>query len=183
MIKLKNLVQRILKKHIDPNTGVPEAVLLGWCDNKNASEHISRYILASKLACGRVLNVASGSCYGSGILERSSNVERVINVDIDEDLLLFGAKVYGATGIVADATQLPFIEEYFDTVVSLETLEHIKDRDRFISNIKSSLRKGGFLILSTPNKLYSSPFIPKGELDADVNILDSYKKDKGIFRS
>lgn len=161
MAKLVNLVQRILRRHIDPNTGIPEAILLGWCDSETASEHISRYILASRLARGMVLNVASGSCYGSGILERSSNVQRVVNVDIDEDLILFGARVYSATGLVADATQLPFREESFDTVVSLETLEHIKDQERFIQNIRSSLRKGGYLILSTPNKLYTSPLLPK----------------------
>jgi SAM-dependent methyltransferase len=49
----------------------------------------------------------------------------------------------------------------FDSVVSLETLEHIRDQRAFLDNVKDSLKKSGKLILSTPNKMYTSPFLPK----------------------
>jgi len=63
--------------------------------------------------------------------------------------------------VCADATHLPFKERCFDTVVSLETLEHIKDQKTFLNNIKVCLKRNGKLILSTPNKMYSSPLLPK----------------------
>jgi len=63
--------------------------------------------------------------------------------------------------VCADATHLPFKERCFDTVVSLETLEHIKDQKAFLNNIKVCLKRNGKLILSTPNKMYSSPLLPK----------------------
>jgi len=63
--------------------------------------------------------------------------------------------------VCADATHLPFRKQAFNCVVSLETLEHIRDQRVFLDNIKGSLKKGGRLILSTPNKLYASPFLPK----------------------
>ena len=63
--------------------------------------------------------------------------------------------------VCADATHLPFKERCFDTVVSLETLEHIKDQRAFLYNIKVCLKRNGRLILSTPNKMYSSPLLPK----------------------
>jgi len=61
----------------------------------------------------------------------------------------------------ADATHLPFRKQVFDSVVPLETLEHIRDQRAFLDNVKNSLKKSGKLILSTPNKMYTSPFLPK----------------------
>jgi len=162
MIKLTDLIQRILVKHIDPYTKTPELILLGYCSNETASEHISRYYLASKFAHGVVLDVASGTCYGSSILKRARGVKMVISVDIDRDVLRYGRIVYDADYVCADATHLPFRKQAFDSVVSLETLEHIRrDQKAFLDNIKGSLKKGGKLILSTPNKMYSSLFLPK----------------------
>jgi len=161
MSKLTNLIQRILIKHTDPRTGAFELILLGYCDNKIASKHISRYYLASKLAHGVVLDVASGTCYGSSILRRVSDVKIVVSVDMDCDVLRYGRIVYGADCVCADATHLPFRKHVFDSVVSLETLEHIRDQRAFLNNVKDSLKKGGKLILSTPNKMYASPFIPR----------------------
>jgi len=63
--------------------------------------------------------------------------------------------------VCADATHLPFRKQAFDSVVSLETLEHIRDQRAFLDNVKDSLKKSGKLILSTPNKMYTSPFLPK----------------------
>ena len=161
MTKLTDLIQRILVKHINPYTKTPELILLGYCSNETAGEHISRYYLASKFAHGVVLDVASGTCYGSSILKRASGVKMVISVDIDRDALRYGRIVYAADCVCADATHLPFRKHVFDSVVSLETLEHIRDQRAFLDNVKDSLKKGGKLILSTPNKMYTSPFIPK----------------------
>jgi SAM-dependent methyltransferase len=161
MTELIDLIHKILTKHTDPLTKSPELILLGYCSNETASEHLSRYLLASKFAHGVVLDVASGTCYGSSILKRADDVNIVVSVDIDLDLLTFGRMVYNADCVCADATYLPFRKQAFNCVVSLETLEHIRDQRVFLDNIKGSLKKGGRLILSTPNKLYASPFLPK----------------------
>ena len=161
MEKLSNLIHRILIKHIDPLTKSPELILLGYCSNETASEHLSRYLLASKFAHGLVLDVASGTCYGSSILKRTDDVKMVVGIDIDMDVLNYGRIVYDAECVCADATRLPFRKHAFDSVVSLETLEHIRDPKLFLDNVKDSLKKGGKLILSTPNKMCTSPFLPK----------------------
>jgi len=156
-----DLINRILIKHTDPLTKSPELILLGHCSNETASEHLSRYLLASKFAHGLVLDVASGTCYGSSILKRADNVKMVVSVDIDYDVLKYGRIVYDADCVCADATHLPFRRHAFDSIVSLETLEHVRDQRLFLKNVKDSLKKGGKLILSTPNKMYTSPFLPK----------------------
>jgi SAM-dependent methyltransferase len=85
----------------------------------------------------------------------------VVSVDIDRDALRYGRIVYSVDCVCADATHLPFRKQVFDSVVSLETLEHIRDQRVFLDNVKNSLKKSGKLILSTPNKMYTSPFLPK----------------------
>jgi SAM-dependent methyltransferase len=44
---------------------------------------------------------------------------------------------------------------------TIETIEHIRDQMAFLDNIKCSLKQGGKLILSTPNKIITSPFLLK----------------------
>jgi hypothetical protein len=60
MAKLIALIHKILIKHIDPSTKSPELILLGYCSNEAAGEHLSRYLFASKFVHGVVLDVASG---------------------------------------------------------------------------------------------------------------------------
>lgn len=160
-VKVTDLVQKILAKHTDQSTRCPEVILLGYCDSEVASEHLSRYTFASGLARGVVLDCASGSCYGSSMLRRSKAVDFVISVDMDEDLLRYGKLVYGDDCVLADAIHLPFRYESFDSIVSIETIEHLDNPGLFLDNIKFCLKRGGKVVLSTPNKLYTSPFIPK----------------------
>jgi len=108
-----------------------------------------------------VLDLGSGTCYGSSILRRGGTVKRVVSVDIDEDFVKYGKIVYGIEDcVVADATSLPFRNQCFDTVVSIETIEHTSGK-ALLDEVRSCLRAGGTLVLSTPNKLYSSPFVPR----------------------
>lgn len=161
MAKLSKLVQKILSECVDLKTGSRETPLLGWCDNEAASRNISRYVFAANFAHGLVLDLAAGSCYGSSILAKNGSVRKVVSVDINRNLLQYGVIVHKTESCVqADATSFPFKEEVFDTVVSLETLEHIRNQDKFIRNIRTCLKDGGVLILSTPNKFWSSPFLP-----------------------
>lgn len=88
-------------------------------------------------------------------------VKYVVSVDLDLDLLAYGRLVYGAEAVRASAVLLPFRERAFDVVVSLETLEHLSDVGSFLGGVKRVLKGEGWFILSTPNKLYSSPFLPR----------------------
>jgi ubiquinone/menaquinone biosynthesis C-methylase UbiE len=56
-----------------------------------------------------------------------------------------------ATAVVADIENIPFDNESFDMVVSLETLEHVPDPDRALGELVRVTRRGGRLIVTTPN--------------------------------
>lgn len=48
--------------------------------------------------------------------------------------------------------EFPFKKEHYDLVVSQEVIEHIEDQARYLEVAAAILKKGGYLILTTPNK-------------------------------
>jgi len=46
---------------------------------------------------------------------------------------------------------IPFKDQYFDTVIAAEIIEHLYDTDQFIKEIKRVLKDNGVLVMSIPN--------------------------------
>ena len=46
---------------------------------------------------------------------------------------------------------LPYEDEFFDTVVVVDMLEHVEDEAHFVDELLRVLKKGGRLIINTPN--------------------------------
>lgn len=118
-------------------------------------EHIVRYEAAVPLVKGKiVLDIASGSGYGSDLL--STSAAKVFGVDVNKDAIAYATKNYASrktTFTLGDATAIPLDDDSVDVVVSFETLEHIEDYEKFMSEISRVLRPDGLLILSTPNEI------------------------------
>jgi len=118
--------------------------------------HLHRYLITSRFVKNKiVLDAASGEGYGSFIL--SKNAKKVFGVDIDEKTILQAKEKYKKEKIDfinANVTNLPFRENFFDVIISFETIEHLSKGDgiKFLEQIKKILKKDGILILSTPNK-------------------------------
>jgi len=117
-------------------------------------EHVARYNFASKyIESKKVLDIACGSGYGSEIL-LEKGAKYVIGCDISEEAINYGKKHYQKENmefITNDIKKLDFSDEEFDCIVSFETLEHVKDQEKVMTELKRVLKKGGTLIISTPN--------------------------------
>jgi len=129
-----------------------------------AFEHFHRYCLARDLAVGRnILDVASGEGYGSALL---ADVARsVVGVELDAASVKHAREAYPRENLrflEGDATRMPLPDACVDMVVSFETLEHLGDHDRFLSEVRRVLRPGGLFLVSTPDRdVYSAPGQPK----------------------
>ncbi|MFC1924391.1 methyltransferase domain-containing protein [Chloroflexota bacterium] len=119
----------------------------------------NRYAFASKYVCDKVvLDIACGPGLGtSQFLKSGANI--VIGGDISLYALKQAIKLCGKNVfLLTSAENLPFKDESVDTVVSLETIEHLKSPEHFLSECIRVLRPTGTLICSTPNKKALSPF-------------------------
>lgn len=59
---------------------------------------------------------------------------------------------------VGDASQLPYPDDYFDVLLSVEAISHYRDSGSFIKEANRVLKKNGVLIISDANN-GSNPFI------------------------
>jgi len=126
-------------------------------DDEDFMQHLTRYVFAKKYCSGRVLDMACGVGYGSYFLCSATNVESVIGADISEPAISFGSKTFTNSKLryqIESAIQTDFPDGSFDTIVSLETIEHIRELALFMKEIKRLLRAQGIFIVSLPNKKF-----------------------------
>lgn len=133
-------------------------------ENLNKQEelcHITRYEFASNYVKDKiVLDAGCGTGYGSRILKHNG-ASLVIGVDYSEEAISYARKNYGTKDVLFYTCNLSgdidFTKEvginHFDVIASIEVIEHTPSPDIYLSNLDKLLTKGGFIILSTPNRL------------------------------
>lgn len=82
----------------------------------------------------------------------------VVGMDISQDSVKFAYKnsriKEKCDFVVADTSYLPFKKGCFDTIVMSEVLEHLYCQKQVLKEIKKLLKYQGYLILTTPNRVY-----------------------------
>jgi glycosyltransferase involved in cell wall biosynthesis/SAM-dependent methyltransferase len=121
-------------------------------------EHLHRYVVIARLVAGKdVLDIASGEGFGSSML--SQTARSVIGIDISEQAVDHAQQKYGNSSLrfeTGSATSITLPDASVDVAVSFETIEHIQDHAKMLTELKRVLRPGGVLVMSTPDKaIYS----------------------------
>jgi 2-polyprenyl-3-methyl-5-hydroxy-6-metoxy-1,4-benzoquinol methylase len=114
--------------------------------------HLERYRYACKHVTGNVMDAACGVGYGSEMLAECSTVLSVTGVDVDGPSIAYAKQNY-ASGKVSyhhgDILQYP-AKRAFDSIVSLETIEHVFRPRDLVAKFCQLLKPGGMLIASVP---------------------------------
>ena len=118
--------------------------------------HRRRYAIARRHARGAVLDLACGLGYGASLLNGDGRLTYT-GADVDAESVRSAAREFGRFGrfLALDGNRpLPFDDETFDTVCSLETIEHLEREAQaaFFAELVRVLRPGGRLVISTPNR-------------------------------
>jgi len=118
--------------------------------------HVGRYrFAASQVPDGaNVLDLGCGSGYGAFILASLSTAAAVRAVDVDARAVAYARKHYPHPQVrhgTLTGSLLLGADARYDMIVCLETIEHIEDDVRALTEIARVLRPGGRLVMSTPN--------------------------------
>lgn len=115
-------------------------------ENTSKNTHNVVYeLLAEEAGCRKVLDVPCGAgAFTKRLLDRGV---RVVAADCQNILQTGGADF----ARVDMNERLPFAEDEFDAVVCIDGIEHINRPFDFIDECRRITRRGGVLIISTPN--------------------------------
>jgi len=98
-----------------------------------------------------VLDIACGEGYGTRVL--SLKARQTTGADSDRATISKAKYLHQGDDIkfeVQDATRTTCLDNSFDLIASMETIEHIKDVNLYLNEMKRILKDSGLFILSTP---------------------------------
>jgi ubiquinone/menaquinone biosynthesis C-methylase UbiE len=156
----------------------PERIVPGAAEPGVDAVHLKRYEFAAPLVADlRVLDASCGVGYGTARL--AAKAASVIGVDVSTEAIEYARSHYGAPNLsfaVMDVGALEFGDASFDVVTSFETIEHVDDAERMLTEFARVLVENGVLVVSTPQvqRTTTSPTNPYHHVEysrADFELL------------
>ncbi len=133
---------------------IPELLQSGEATGEESLRlHLARYEFAATHAhAGRVLDLACGVGYGTFLLAERRPDITALGVDVSPEAIDYARQRYAHSRIsfvVADA--MTFHDpKGFDSIVSLETIEHLPAPELFFHHLVGQLIPGGVVVASVP---------------------------------
>lgn len=122
--------------------------------SKGYGEERKKSLINMAKEIGGVNTFVDAGCSDGEVTEaiiNKINADRVIGLDIDKSALS-KARKRGIDAKKCDLNQkIPLKSDSIDLIVSIETIEHLIDVDRFIDEVKRVLKTGGYFIVTTEN--------------------------------
>ena len=150
-------------------------------DDSNSLKRIliARYGIASEVVSGSVVDAACGYGYGMSMLLQNSRVEKITGIELDKTVIAYASEKMkehrNARFICSDleTCEVPAC----DWVVTLETVEHLREPVRFVDKLKQIC--SGIVIsvpiLYTPNPHHVWTHFEPEEIDG---WFDGWNKTK-----
>lgn len=131
----------------------------GRSGDRIEADHMARYKFAAKYVRGKsVLDIACGTGYAAPILI-DAGATSYHGGDIQQLLIDHAKNNYNGDNInfdIQDLTKLNKINQY-EVITCFETIEHIQEYQLCLDNLYKALRPNGILLVSSPNRIITSP--------------------------
>jgi 2-polyprenyl-3-methyl-5-hydroxy-6-metoxy-1,4-benzoquinol methylase len=111
-------------------------------------DHVNRYRFAERYVTGRTLDAACGCGYGSKILLETAS--EVVGVDDSIEAIEWAREFFRGPQFIKGRIEESPWSGQFETVVSLETLEHLQEPEEALKAFRRACV--GTLIASVPNE-------------------------------
>ncbi len=108
----------------------------------------------------KVINISSRDCEASDYIIKKEKTIEVINTEISSGLMNEANKIrpYVKQLKIDTYSKLPFEEESFDRVLTLETLEHVEQPLQFLLELHRIAKPGSKMVLSCPPATSEIPY-------------------------
>jgi 2-polyprenyl-3-methyl-5-hydroxy-6-metoxy-1,4-benzoquinol methylase len=121
-------------------------VSLVFSRHRYTYEYVSRYVEGKN-----VIDIGCGTGYGSKIL--SGKAGHVLAIDRDPEALRYCTEHFQGQNLefrIGDAEHLQ-ADRLFDVAVTFQVIEHLADTGAYIRLLKTLVKKGGIILITTPN--------------------------------
>lgn len=157
MQKQKNMVTNTAQEEVAPQLSLeriyPKEMNMNDPNDRESVEiHKARYKFASENLSGEsILDMACGCGFGTAIMAKGHPEKQFTGIDVDPQAIEYAMSQYKLSNlkyICADATT--WDGDRYDSIVSLETIEHLPHPDDFVKNIAALLNHKGRVVASVP---------------------------------
>lgn len=95
----------------------------------------------------RILDLGSGTGYYLNLMQKRGY--SCVGVDLSQDMVRQSMTAYPDIPVnIADARKLPFSDNSFDALISIETLRYFSNRDQFLNEIFRVIKPGGIVFIT-----------------------------------
>ena len=114
-----------------------------------------------------ILDVGTGDGLMLDLINEQVNTPEPVGLDLSLELLKKTDPKSKSRFVHGDVLDMPFENETFDTVIAAAVIEHVSNADVFISGCKRVLKKGGILIITTPDPFFEKLATKMGHLKGE----------------
>lgn len=120
--------------------------------------HMQRYQFAKKQLKGEyILDIACGCGYGTALMAKAHPEKQFLGVDVDPAAVAYAKNHYHAENLSYQCGNGMDFKlkkgagyQAFDTIISLETIEHVPQPQKMVSHLLTQLNDKGIMIASVP---------------------------------
>ncbi len=106
---------------------------------------------------GNILEVGCGDGHLSNYIHIKGR--SIVSLDINDLKLSKAKQTYPNLNLIqGDAQNLPFSDNSFDIIISIENFEHLPDVNQHLFEVKRVLKSNGIFLIKTPNKIWDTPY-------------------------
>jgi ubiquinone/menaquinone biosynthesis C-methylase UbiE len=107
-----------------------------------------------------ILNISSRDCEADDFIRKVSSDPDITHAEISGEMIRLAQKLRPQVKQVKISTysSLPFTDASFDRILSLETLEHAAEPDKFLSELYRVAKIGARMVLSCPPATSEVPY-------------------------
>ncbi len=134
-------------------------------------------IVGQGLASGTLIEAGCGEGYGADLLRAAG--AQVIAVDYDDSVVAHVRQRYPRVQTMsANLVDLPLRSATADVLVSLLVIEHLWNLSDFWSEVRRVVGPGGWIVVSTPNRVTFSPGVQRGEKPTNPFHVEEFDADQ-----